>query len=218
MLTTNYRKGNWGPGSPFRPPVRGPAFKGSSNPTHLHQEPVNFPPTRVGGWRDGASGRGQPAQASLLGAQSQDPSSGHPRSAPGGGDTCRHPRPRHPPLPPYLEARPGSARLHPDRPRPDPNSFLNSLPGSLKPRARARASSAVAGERSHDAPPCSRPLWSCDCHGRHRRKPGSRRLAIGGCGCRGRGAGREGRAPGCRPRPPALAGPARAPWRGRGDR
>lgn len=134
-----------------------------------------------------------------------DPSSGHPRGAPRGGDTCRHPRPRHPPLPPYLEARPGSAWQHPDRPRPDPNSFLNSLPQSLKPRARARASSAVAGQRSHDAPPCSRPLWSCDCHGRHRRKPGSRRLAIGGCGRRGRRAGREGRAPACRPRPRSPA-------------
>lgn len=111
-----------------------------------------------------------------------DPSSGHPRSVREGGDTSRHPRRRHPPLPPYLDARPSSVWLHPDCPHPDPNSFLNSLPQSLKLRARARASSAVARQRSHDAPPRSPPLWSCDRQERQRRKLGSRGLPIGGCG------------------------------------
>lgn len=143
------------------------------------------------GSKDGemaSQGGRQPVQPSLLDVQEPgpqprrtDPSSGHPRSVREGGGTSRHPRRRHSPLLPYLDVRRRSVWLHLDCPHPDPNSFLNSLLQSLKLRARAPASSAVAHKRSHDAPPRSPPLWSCDLQGIQRRKPGSRPLAIGGC-------------------------------------
>lgn len=117
------------------------------------------------------------------------------------------------PSPPPASALPGRPTqlgvAAPGLSTPDPNCFLKSLPQSLKLRARARASSAVARQRSHDAPPRSPPLWSCDRPGSQRRKPGSRRLAIGGCGERGPRAEREGSGPGCRPRPRSTAAQVR---------
>lgn len=63
----------------------------------------------------------------------------------------------------------GCARI--PRARPQLSSFT-LFPLSQKRRARARTSSVVAGERSHDAPPPLPASLSCDSRGTRGRKPG----------------------------------------------